>query len=98
MYTGSSVHSGAAREEPSPTRIEEPDLNETLRGASVVEKPKAERVRARNSWGWGRSHCPLLEVAGTRRTHGEVQEGPGNQRDPRAGLEEAARSEEGRAS
>jgi hypothetical protein len=38
-----------AREELSPIGIEGPDLNESVRGASVVEEPKVERARVRNS-------------------------------------------------
>ena len=96
MYTGRFVHSGMAREEPSPIGIEGADRNESVRGASVVEEPKVERARARNSW--GPSRCPLSGMAGTGRARGEVQERPGNHGDPRAVLEEAARSEEGGAS
>ena len=96
MYTGGFVHSGMAREELSPIGIEGPDLKKSVRGASVVEEPKAERARVRNSW--GPSRCPLLGMAGTGRARGEVQERSANHGDSRAVLEEAARSEEGRAS
>jgi len=96
MYTGRFVHSGMAREELSPIGIEGADLNESVRGASVVEEPKVERARARNSW--GPSRCPLLGMAGTGRARGEVQERSANYEDSRAVLEEAARSEEGEAS
>ena len=75
MYTGRFVHSGMAREELSPIGIEGPDLNESVRGASVVEEPKVERARARNSW--GPSRCPLLdwqEPAGPAEKCKNVQE------------------------
>jgi len=38
MYTNRFVHSGMAREELSPIWVEGPDLNESVRGTSVVEE------------------------------------------------------------
>src|SRR5947209_7500846 len=96
MYTGGFVHSGWPGRSCRRNRIEGPDLNESVRGTSVVEELRVEGARVRNSW--GPSHRPPLGAAGTSRTRGEVQERPGNQGDLRAVLEDAARSGEGQAS
>src|SRR5512135_975543 len=48
-------------------------------GPRSWRKPRIERAGTRNDW--GPSHCPLLELAGTNRTRGEVPKSPGNRGD-----------------
>ena len=71
-------------------------LDEPVRPTSAVGETEGARAGVRNAW--GPSHCPLLDLGGTSRAHGEVQRRPGNHGDSGVVLEETTRPGEGQAS